>query len=61
MPTDDSVEFERSAWGGRRVRREWRLEADEHLQATTSVEGLAKLKPVFKDKGDGGGQLVTLE
>jgi acetyl-CoA acyltransferase len=28
-----------------------RLDRDEHLRAETTVEGLAKLRPVFKDKG----------
>jgi acetyl-CoA acyltransferase len=36
--------------GGQR-RRSRRLDKDEHLRAETTVEGLAKLKPVFKDKG----------
>jgi acetyl-CoA acyltransferase len=36
--------------GGQR-RRARRLDKDEHLRADTTVEGLAKLKPVFKDKG----------
>jgi acetyl-CoA acyltransferase len=36
---------------GGQVRRPRRLDKDEHLRADTTIEGLAKLKPVFKDKG----------
>ncbi len=33
------------------VRKHRRLEADEHLRPDTTVEGLARLRPVFKDRG----------
>ena len=46
------IEFEEVTQDdGQEMRRQRRLEADEHLRAETTVEGLAKLKPVFKDKG----------
>jgi acetyl-CoA acyltransferase len=46
------IEFEEVTLdGGGTVRRQRRLDKDEHLRADTTVEGLSKLKPVFKDKG----------
>jgi len=47
------IEFEEvSLTEGGEVRRERRrLEADEHLRPSTTIDGLAKLKPVFKEKG----------
>lgn len=47
------IEFEEVALddGGQLRRERRRLDKDEHLRADTTVEGLSKLKPVFKDKG----------
>ncbi|MCI0710132.1 MAG: acetyl-CoA C-acyltransferase [Chloroflexi bacterium] len=36
---------------GERVEREYVFDKDEHLRPDTSMEGLAKLKPVFKQGG----------
>jgi acetyl-CoA acyltransferase len=36
---------------GGQARRQRRLDRDEHLRPDTTIEGLARLKPVFKDKG----------
>lgn len=36
---------------GQRIERSVMLDRDEHLRADTTVEGLAKLKPVFKNGG----------
>lgn len=36
---------------GQRVERTIRFDTDEHLRRETTLEGLAKLKPVFKDRG----------
>lgn len=36
---------------GKRIERQVILDSDEHLRADTTVEGLAKLKPVFKQGG----------
>ncbi|MBI5931395.1 MAG: acetyl-CoA C-acyltransferase [Chloroflexi bacterium] len=36
---------------GERVERTILFDTDEHLRRDTTLEGLAKLKPVFKDKG----------
>jgi acetyl-CoA acyltransferase len=47
------IEFEEETLddGGQVRRKHRRLDKDEHLRAETTVEGLSKLKPVFKDKG----------
>jgi acetyl-CoA acyltransferase len=47
------IEFEevRLDEDGRPTRETRRLESDEHLRPDTTVEGLARLRPVFKENG----------
>ena len=49
LPIEFEEETVDDSGGVRRQHR--RLDRDEHLRAETTVEGLSKLKPVFKDKG----------
>jgi len=47
-----AIEFEEvTLEDGEEVRRPRRLDHDEHLRPDTTVEGLAKLKPAFKERG----------
>ncbi len=47
------IEFEEVTLGqeGEVHRERRRLDADEHLRPSTTIEGLGKLKPVFKESG----------
>jgi len=49
LPIEFEEETVDDSGGVRRQHR--RLDRDEHLRAETTVEGLSKLKPVFKNKG----------